>query len=341
MAGSRRMRSWSARRKRDKAILGDLQNAVGFRRLRPRRAEGTVGDQVNWLRGDSDFAGGQVALRDCLHRRQQVARSRGNSCRLFSGAVQPRAADQQQLLPVHRAVRRPTHSTQTEIAGASRSTITPRRSAPRSPPAPFALAPTTPATTSATATTWPTPHSSALFTALPWFEEGESALSPAARRRAFSQQFPKNNIVTFDQARPIQPPLQPATDDPLTPFVPNITINASQLPAQYNLEAALVLGPLSFQAEWTAANVDQIEAGGFSLPASAVTLSSATSSPANIVSTIPSMATSPAHQVPLAVHLHARPILPCAGSGSLGSWLLASPTSISPVRICRPTPRQA
>ena len=76
---------------------------------------------------------------------------------------------------------------------------------------------------------------------------------------AFSQRFPKDDVVTFNQG-PENSLLQFGTDDPLTTFVPNISIPASQYQI-YNVQWAAVLGPLSFQAEWYAATVDQIGGG--------------------------------------------------------------------------------
>jgi len=47
---------------KDKAIIGDLQNAVGFQRAR-LGAQGTVGDQVRWV-AEFDFAGGDIVFKD-------------------------------------------------------------------------------------------------------------------------------------------------------------------------------------------------------------------------------------------------------------------------------------
>ncbi len=47
---------------KNQAIIGPLQDATGFRRAR-LGAEGTVGDQVNWV-AEFDFAGGVISFRD-------------------------------------------------------------------------------------------------------------------------------------------------------------------------------------------------------------------------------------------------------------------------------------
>src|SRR5262245_12981475 len=46
----------------DKALIGDLQNAVGFRRAR-LGAQGTVGEQMRWV-SEFEFAGGEIAFKD-------------------------------------------------------------------------------------------------------------------------------------------------------------------------------------------------------------------------------------------------------------------------------------
>jgi phosphate-selective porin OprO/OprP len=52
----------------------------------------------------------------------------------------------------------------------------------------------------------------------------------------------------------------PVSDNPGSPFLPTITIPAEQQQL-YDIEWAMVLGPLSFQAEWTATNIDQLGGG--------------------------------------------------------------------------------
>src|SRR5262245_35691144 len=47
---------------RNRAIIGDLQDATGFRRAR-LGAQGYVGEQVNWV-AEFDFAGGFISFKD-------------------------------------------------------------------------------------------------------------------------------------------------------------------------------------------------------------------------------------------------------------------------------------
>src|SRR5262245_10002329 len=49
---------------KNKALFGDFQNAVGFRRAR-LGSEGTAGEQTRWV-AEIDFAGGNVALKDAF-----------------------------------------------------------------------------------------------------------------------------------------------------------------------------------------------------------------------------------------------------------------------------------
>jgi phosphate-selective porin OprO/OprP len=63
--------------------------------------------------------------------------------------------------------------------------------------------------------------------------------------------------------------LQSSTDNPLPPFIGDPVIRASQSQL-FNLQSALVLGPLSVQAEWTGVRVDQIGGGPVFLQAAYV-----------------------------------------------------------------------
>jgi phosphate-selective porin OprO/OprP len=93
---------------------------------------------------------------------------------------------------------------------------------------------------------------------LPWYDavsEGRSLMHLGA---AFSQRYPLDNVVTINQGP--QSSLLPITDNPGSPFLPTITIPANQ-EQLYNVEWALLLGALSFQAEWSAAQIEQLGGG--------------------------------------------------------------------------------
>src|SRR5262249_4245869 len=76
-------------------------------------------------------------------------------------------------------------------------------------------------------------------TGLPWYESDGCYLLHLGA--AFSQRLPKNNVVSFNQGP--QSSLLTSSDNPGSPFLPKVTIPASQYQL-YNLQAALVLGPL-------------------------------------------------------------------------------------------------
>jgi phosphate-selective porin OprO and OprP len=236
---------------KDKAILGDFQNAVGFRRAR-LGAKGDVGEQVHWIT-EFDFAGGSVALKD-----------------IFISLDK---------LPVVRQVRVGNFMEPFSLEGATSSNVFPfcERSAI------MALDP---------ARHWGvgvfsyTENERFTFqagvfrsgsgsngndigdgndmaytvrvTGLPWFDCSNDCYRLIHVGGAFSQTFPKNDDFTLNQGP--QNSLLESVDNPLSPFQSNIVIPASQYQL-YNVQSAAVWGPLCVQAEWTAAEIDQIGGG--------------------------------------------------------------------------------
>jgi phosphate-selective porin OprO/OprP len=95
-------------------------------------------------------------------------------------------------------------------------------------------------------------------TGLPWYDTASEGRYLMHLGAAFSQRYAKNNTVSFNQGP--QSTLLSPSDNPGSPFVSTITLKASQYQL-YNLQSALVLGPLSFQAEWTGADVEQLAGG--------------------------------------------------------------------------------
>src|SRR5262249_2151671 len=98
---------------------------------------------------------------------------------------------------------------------------------------------------------------------LPWYEESDDSFRLLHVGGAASQRYAKDNTVTFNQG-PQSSLLQSGSDNPRTPYVPSVLIPANQYQL-YNLQSALVLGPLSFQAEWTGTRVEQIGGGPVNL----------------------------------------------------------------------------
>jgi phosphate-selective porin OprO and OprP len=237
---------------KNKLIYGDFQNAVGFRRARIG-AEGTVGDQVRWV-GEWDFAGGNISFKDLFVAVDHLPIVReirvGHIAEPFSLEGQTRSVwfpfterspqfaldparnwgvafyshtDDERLVVQAGAFRSGTDNTGTDIGDGNDMAYTAR------------------------------------VTGLPWYEAEGDSLRLLHVGGAVSQRYAKNDTVSFNQG-PQSSLLQSGTDNPRTPFVPAISIPATQNQL-FNVQAALVLGPLSFQAEWSGTRVDQINGG--------------------------------------------------------------------------------
>jgi phosphate-selective porin OprO and OprP len=237
---------------KNKALFGDFQNAVGFRRLR-LGSEGTAGEQTRWV-AEVDFAGGNVSIKDAfvaVNRLPWLREVRvGHIAEPFSLEGQTRSiwfpfierspaftldparnwgvavfsyTDDQRLFVQAGAFRSGTDNTGTDIGDGNDWAYTAR------------------------------------VVGLPWYEESDDSLRLCHVGGAASQRCAKDNTVAFNQG-PQSSLLQSGTDNPLTPFVPSVSIPANQYQL-YNLQAALVLGPLSFQAEWNVARVEQTGGG--------------------------------------------------------------------------------
>lgn len=237
---------------RNSTIIGTVDDAVGFRRAR-LGAQGDIGDQVRWV-SEFDFAGGNVAFKDVyiavtnlpFLREVQV----GNFCEPFSleGATSSNSITFVERSPAdvfdpayHWGVGMFSYTDNqrtTFQAGIFRSGSN---------------------TTGNDISNSNDMQYTARMTALPWYEPG----APGGPRLwhiggAFSQQHALDNTITYNQGP--QSSLLTDSDDPGSPFQPKITITASQQQL-YNLQTALALGPLTIQAEWNIADIDQIVGG--------------------------------------------------------------------------------
>lgn len=229
--------------------FGNYQNVVGFRRAR-LGAQGKVGELVDWI-AEIDFAGGGVDFKDMwvgfnelpLVRRLRVGRSRVP----FSLEGDESAND----FPF--VERSPVNSLDparkwgviahafsddarwTLHGGAYRvgTNSTGNDSGDGNDLGYIARA------------TW-----------VPWLEDDGARLIMLGG--AIAQQFAKNDVVTIGQG-PQSSLLTPA-DSPNSPFVATLSVPATQNQL-YNVQTALVLGPFSFQAEWSATSIDQIGGG--------------------------------------------------------------------------------
>jgi phosphate-selective porin OprO/OprP len=237
---------------KDKALFGDFQNAVGFRRLR-LGSEGTAGEMTRWV-AEVDFAGGDVSIKDAFVAVNNLPFLRevrvGHIAEPFSLEGQIRSiwfpfterspaftldparnwgvgvfsyTEDQRLFVQAGAFRSGTDNTGTDVGDGNDWAYTAR------------------------------------VVGLPWYEECGDSLRLWHVGGAASQRYAKDNTVSFNQG-PQSSLLQSGTDNPRTPFVPTVSIPANQYQL-YNLQSAVVLGPLSFQAEWNVARVEQTGGG--------------------------------------------------------------------------------
>jgi phosphate-selective porin OprO/OprP len=233
---------------RDKAIIGDIENATGFRRAR-LGAEGKAGDAIHW-QAEFDFAGGDIVFRNVLVAIQKVPVLRevriGHFREPFSleGQTSSNYFDFTERSPANAldparnwgiGFITCNDSERVTFAGGAFRSGSNRAGDDFGDDNDMAY--------------------TFRLTGLPWFADEQRYMHVGA---AFSQQFPPNDVVTFNQGAR-NSLLQP-DDNPLVPFIPNIAIPANQL-QRYNVQWATVIGSLSFQAEWNAAYIDQIGGG--------------------------------------------------------------------------------
>jgi phosphate-selective porin OprO/OprP len=237
---------------KNKAIYGDFQNAVGFRRLR-LGAEGTAGAQVSWV-AELEFSGGNVALQNAFvairqlpvlgdlrigHQREPFSlegltpsswfpfaeRSPGNAldpARNWGVAFLTHMPDERLTLQAG-AFRSGTDNTGDDVGDGNDMAYTAR------------------------------------VTGLPWLDESAEAPWLWHVGGAASQRYAKRDTVAFNQG-PQSTLLESDPGNPLSPFVPNLLIRATENQL-FNVQTALLLGPLSFQAEWSGTRIDQIGGG--------------------------------------------------------------------------------
>lgn len=233
------------------AAIGDLRNGYGFRRVR-LGAQGTVGDSASWV-SEVELAGGSVRLRD-----------------VFVGL---------DALPGVRQLRVGYFREPYGLEGMTSSNFI--TFLERSPVNVLA-----PARNWGVCGFWWPDDERVLFslgvfrtgtgsngqsvgdgddwayttrlTGLPVYEPDGEAFRLVHLGGAFSQRVPPNGVVTFVPRTASN--LLTVEDNPGSPFLPSVDIPASSFQV-YNLQAAGVYGPLSLQAEWSAAAVQQTEAG--------------------------------------------------------------------------------
>jgi phosphate-selective porin OprO/OprP len=230
---------------RNQQIFGIVDNAVGFRRAR-LGAEGEVGGNVYW-KAEFDFAGGNISFKDVfvglkdipVVRRLQV----GHMSEPFSleGAQSSNDLPFVERTPIYELDPQRNWGVQA-LAYTENERATCQFGVFRS------------GTSNSTGDDISNLNDMAYdlrITGLPWYDAGGEYLMHIGG--VFSQRFPANGEVTIGTGP--QNSLLQFTDTPPT-FIEKITIPASQLQL-FNLQGAAILGPLSFQAEWNAMNVEQ------------------------------------------------------------------------------------
>jgi phosphate-selective porin OprO and OprP len=236
---------------RDQAIVGMVNDATGFRRAR-LGAEGNFGEQISFV-AEFDFAGGEIAFKDVwgqIGELPYIGRIRlGHMLEPFSLEGQTSSnyftfMERSQIMSLDPARNWGVETlscTENERAtlrtGVFRSGSS--NSSGDDPSGQNDLA------------------YDARATWLPWYDDWDG-LRLWHVGTAFSQRKPANNVVVINSGP--QSSLLSTTDNPDSPFTSTITIPASQQQL-YNFQSALVLGSLSFQAEWTGTHIQQIGGG--------------------------------------------------------------------------------
>ena len=238
---------------KDKLLYGNFDNAVGFRRARIG-AEGTANENTRWV-AEWDFASGSINFKDMfvainhlpflgevrvgrffepfsleaatstnlfplVERSSQFAL---DPARNWGVAIFSHTEDQKWIIQAGAFKSGSNHDTGGDIGDGNDMAYDAR-------------------------VVW-----------LPWFDDGEDSFRLWHIGGAVSQRYAKDDMVTYNQG-PQSNLLSSGDDQPFIPFVPTISIPATQNQL-FNVQTVLALGPLSFQAEWSATHVDQIGGG--------------------------------------------------------------------------------
>jgi phosphate-selective porin OprO/OprP len=236
----------------NKQALGNIDNVTGFRRAR-LGAQGVVGDNVNWL-SEFDFAGGTINFRDVyveLNELPWINRFRiGHFREPFSLEGQ---ASANQFPLVERSPINALDPSRNWGVGIFSYTENQRMT--------FAAGAFRSGTSNSSGDDIEDGDDMAYtfrITALPWYDVDSDHYRLMHVGGAFSQRRPKDGILTINEGP--QSTLLTVSDNPGSPFVPKITIPASQNQL-YNVQWALALDAFAIQAEWYGTGIDQIGGG--------------------------------------------------------------------------------
>jgi phosphate-selective porin OprO/OprP len=234
-----------------KALLGDIQNGFGFRRARIG-AQGNIGTSARWV-AEIDFANGNFRPRDLYVALTALPGVREVRVGYFrepfslEGATSSRFITFMERSPLNQldparnwgvgAYWWPESQRGTFAIGGFRTNT---NNGGFSPGDGGDWAVTT------------------RLTALPMYVNDEGMFRLVHVGGAFSQRVPPNDVVTY--APNPQSNILDVSDSPASPFLPTVNI-PSKSQQLYNLQAATVFGPLSFQGEWFATGIQQIGGG--------------------------------------------------------------------------------
>ena len=242
---------WVNQSPTNKAALGNINNAVGFRRAR-LGAQGTIGESASWI-AEFEFAGGNIRFRDVYaevddlpwlrrfrvgHMREPFSLEGYTSSNVITfcerspiNALDPTRnwglgafaySENERFVCQGGAFWDGTNSNTGDASGdANQMAYTIR------------------------------------MTGLPWCDDGENGRLMHVGAAA-SQRTPANDTVTIRDG-PQNTLLNPA-DGVGSPFAPQIVVPATQQ-LLLNAHWATIYGPLSFQAEWSATSIDIIGPG--------------------------------------------------------------------------------
>lgn len=233
------------------AILGDLQNGFGFRRVR-LGAQGTIEDSASWV-SEVELAGGNVRLRDVFIGLDALPGVRQLRVGHFREPYSLEGMTSTNFI--------------TFMERAPTNVISPARNWgvcgfwwPEHERVLFSLGAFrdgTPGSGQSTGDDDNWAYTTRL-TGLPIYEPDGDVFRLVHIGGAFSQRVPPNGVINFTPRTGST--LLTVEDNPGSPFLPslNVPTDSYQL---YNLQAASVYGPFSLQAEWLATAVQQTDAG--------------------------------------------------------------------------------
>jgi phosphate-selective porin OprO/OprP len=241
----------AAQSAQSQATIGNLQNGYGFRRVR-LGGQGNIGDSASWV-SEAELAGGNVRLRDVFVGLDAIPYVRQTRVGHFREPYSLEGMTSSNFI--------------TFLERSPLNVLSPARNWgvcsfwwPDNERLLFSLGVFRDGTPSngqsfGDGDNW---AYTTRLTGLPVYEPDGEVFRLVHVGGAFSQRVPPNGVINFTPRTTSN--LLTVEDNPGSPFLPtvNIPANSYQL---YNLQAAWVHGPLSVQGEWSAATVQQTNAG--------------------------------------------------------------------------------